>query len=69
MEYNIPYSAKFSRSTIFADFVDSSSTVKIVLRKIVLCGIGWIGPYKQYITINRHIITLLEPLCDFVCNH
>ena len=57
MEYNIPYSAKFSRSTIFADFVDSSSTMKIVLRKIVLCGIGWIGPYKQYITIKTHNYT------------
>ena len=59
MEYCIPYSTKFSRSTIFANFAASFSTAKIVLR-----GIGRIGPYKQYITIHRHIIiTFFEPLC------
>ena len=61
----ISYSAKVSRSTVFADFADGSSTVKIVLCKIYRQD----RPIKtNNITIHKHVIALLEPSCDFVCN-
>ena len=64
----ISYSATVSRSAVFADvadFADGSSTVKIVLCIIYRQD----RPIKtNNITIHKHVIALLEPSCDFVCN-